>query len=78
MMGLGFLDIRADADKNTKTDKDYLKTYIISDLYHNIPGALAHGIDASDLLEQIHERSKRHGVESYVTKTEAWARKSLD
>lgn len=76
MMGVGFLDIRADAGKDIRSKKDYLKAYIISDLYHNIPGALAHGVNASDLLKQIYERAKRHDVESYVTKTEAWARRS--
>ena len=78
MMGLAFIDIRADAGKESRTDRQVSKAFIISDLYHNIPGGLAHGVDASDLLKEIYTRAKRHDVESYVKKTEAWARRSLE
>ncbi len=78
MMGLGFIDIRADAGKEVGTNKERMKAYIISDLYHNVPGSLAHGVDASEILKEIHERAKRHGVERYVINAEAWARRSSE
>jgi len=70
MMTLAFIDIRA-------PDKPSMP-YIISDIYHNIPGALAHGIKATELLQQVKTRAERHGVLVYVENQEAHCRKKYE
>jgi len=70
MMTLAFIDIRA-------PDKPSMP-YIISDIYHNVPGALAHGVEATELLEQVRKRADRHNVLAYVESMEAHCRQKYD
>ena len=70
MMSIAFIDIRT-------PDKASMP-FIISDIFHNVPGALAHGIGATELLQQVRERAKRHSVLPYIENLDAHCRRKYD